>query len=140
MKVVLDSNIIFAALISGNEKYIEIFRLIEIFVPDYIFSEISKYGERIIKKAKIQEDFSKFIHYLFSEITVIPKLTISQENFRKAMELTQDIDEKDAPYVALSLELDIPLWTNDIKLAKGLSQKGYTSIVTNQSIFNLLEM
>ena len=48
MEIVLDSNILFSALISGKEVYIEILRSLDIYVPDFIFNELSKYQERII--------------------------------------------------------------------------------------------
>jgi predicted nucleic acid-binding protein len=44
------------------------------------------------------------------------------------MELCKDIDEKDAPYIALAIELDIPFITNDKKLYTGLKKKGFSRI------------
>lgn len=38
--------------------------------------------------------------------------------------MTKDVDEYDAPFIALSLELEAPLWTGDKKLIKGLERKG----------------
>lgn len=82
MKIVIDSNIIFSALISGEE------------------------------------------------ITVIPKFAVSPDNWHKAYEICKDIDEKDTPFVALSLELEIPLCTNDKKLYEKLKKKGFDNFVT----------
>lgn len=48
MKVVLDSNVLFSALISGKELYIDVFKALQVYVPDFIFGEISKYQEKII--------------------------------------------------------------------------------------------
>ena len=137
MKIVLDSNIIFSALISGKEIYIDIFKILQIYVPDFIFIEISKYEERIIKKTKREKEFISFIKELFSEITVIPRLAISKQNYERAVFLCSDIDLKDTPYIALSIELDMPLWTNDKKLIDGLRNKDYTKIITTEEIFNL---
>ncbi|MDZ7724222.1 MAG: PIN domain-containing protein [candidate division KSB1 bacterium] len=136
MKVVLDSNILFSALISGKESYIDILKVLDVYVPDFIFQELSKYNERILKKTKLKTEISSFVRQLFSEITVIPKFAISKENYRKAENLCQDIDPKDTVYLALSLELDIPLWSNDKELLNGLSQKGYANIITTKEIFN----
>ncbi len=138
MKIVLDSNILFSALISGKELYIDIFKALQIYVPDFIFREISKYEDRIIKKTKVEKQFVFFVRELFSEITVIPKLGILQENYKKALSLCADIDPKDTAYLALSIELDIPLWTNDKVLIQGLIDKGYTKIITTEEIFKLI--
>ncbi|NOY58171.1 MAG: PIN domain-containing protein [Calditrichaeota bacterium] len=137
MKIVLDSNIIFSALISGKELYIDIFRALQIYVPDFLLTEISKYENRILIKTNIRNEFTFFVRELFSEITVIPKFAITKKNYKKASLLCNDIDPKDTPYLALSLELDIPLWTNDKKLINGLLIKGYKNIVTTEEIFKL---
>jgi predicted nucleic acid-binding protein len=137
MKIVLDSNILFSAIISGKNLYIDIFRALEIYVPDFIFAELSKYQERIIKKTKVKEEFASFVKDLFSEIVVIPKLAITQESYEKALLLCSDIDPKDTAYLALSIELDIPLWSNDKKLIDGLINKGYKKIITTEKIFEM---
>jgi hypothetical protein len=36
MKIVLDSNILFSALISGKELYIDIFKALQIYVPNFL--------------------------------------------------------------------------------------------------------
>lgn len=71
---------------------------------------------------------------LFKEITVIPKFAISKENWHEAYGLCADIDEKDTPFVALSLELTVPLWTNDKKLIKGLKKKGFDNLLTTEEL------
>lgn len=137
MKIVADSNILFSALISGKGLWIDIFRSSEIYVPDFIFIELSKYEERIIRRTTLKEDFSMFAKELFSVITVVPRLAICVESQRKAIVLCSDIDPKDSPYVALSIELFIPLWSNDKKLMQGLIRKGYKRIITTEEIFEL---
>lgn len=137
MKIVMDSNILFSALISGKELYVDIFKALKIYVPDFIFREISKYEDRIIKKTQIGNEFTFFVRELFSEITVIPKFAISSDNFKKAATICKDIDPKDTPYLALSIELDIPLWSNDKGLIQGLLDKGYPNIITTEEIFKL---
>jgi len=137
MKIVLDSNILFSALISGKVVYIDILKALEVFVPDFIFIETAKYEKTILRKTKVQEAFSLFVRELFSQITVIPNLGISRDTYKQALSLCEDIDPKDTPYLALSLELDIPLWTNDKKLIEGLSHKGYTKLITTEEVFRL---
>jgi predicted nucleic acid-binding protein len=135
MKVVADSNIIFSSLISGKEVYIDTFRMNEIYVPDVVLLELDKYEKRLIQKTQMnQTEFIKFIQMLFKEITVIPKFAISKENWYEAYRLCKDTDEKDTPFVALSLELAVPLWTNDKKLVKGLKKKGFDSLLTTEEL------
>jgi len=44
---------------------------------------------------------------------------------QKAYDLCFDVDIKDTPFVSLSIDLAIPLWTGDKKLKDGLKQKGF---------------
>ena len=41
------------------------------------------------------------------------------------MHLVHDIDVKDVPNVALTIELDGKIWTGDIELIEGLKAKGF---------------
>ncbi|HAO21267.1 MAG TPA: hypothetical protein DCQ37_12835 [Desulfobacteraceae bacterium] len=47
------------------------------------------------------------------------------------------MDPKDIAYLALSIELDIPLWSNDRKLLEGLEGKGYKKIITTGEVFEI---
>lgn|GEM_PF-2132020 len=80
MKAVIDSNIIFSAIISGKQFYIDIIQSNEFYTPDIVFIELEKYETRIIEKSRLPiEDFRKFVRMLFEKIVVIPKLAISKE-------------------------------------------------------------
>lgn len=139
MDGVVDSNIIFSAIISGNEKYIDIFHYNDLYMPDIVLKELEKYEERIIKKTKLDEFyFRSFVKNLFEEITVIPNVAISKDNFNKASELCKDIDEKDTAFVALSLELNYPLWTNDKELINGLKNKGFNNFIFFENLLEYL--
>lgn len=138
MKVVADANIIFSALISGKNIYLEVFESAEVYVPDFVFIEIARYESRIKQRVHIREYLKSFTQELFSHVTVIPNLAIESGSFMQAHELCKDIDLQDIPFVALSIELSVPLWTNDKKLSDGLSAKGYTNLVSTSVIFELL--
>ena len=139
MKIVVDSNILFSAFISGKEAYLDIFRRNDVYMPDIVLLELNKYEARLIKKTKLKgTDFRLFVHMLFEEVTIIPKFAISDENWKKAYKICKDVDEKDAPFVALSLELKIPLWTNDKALFEGLREKGFSNFIAAEELFTAL--
>ncbi len=140
MKIVIDSNIIFSALISGKEIYVDIFRINDVFIPDIVLLELKKYETRLIKKTRLkQNEFRMFVQTLFEEITIIPKFAISPENWQKAYEICNKIDEKDTPFVALSFELKIPLCSNDKILCKGLKRKGFDNFVTFENLMKIID-
>lgn len=68
-------------------------------------------------------------------LTVVPDLIISVENFERALALCADIDEKDTPYIALSMELDMTLVTRGVKLYDGLLAKGFENVILFDKLF-----
>lgn len=137
MKAVIDSNIIFSAIISGKQFYIDIIQSNEFYTPDIVFIELGKYGTRIIEKSRLPvEEFRKFVKMLFENIVVIPKIAISKENWQKAYNLCKDVDEKDTPYIALSLELSMSVWTNDKGLIDGLRAKDFNQFISTEEFIS----
>jgi len=129
-KYVLDANVVFSALISVKEIFIQLFENNKFFSPDFILVELDKYRTVILKKSKLPiDDLQEFIQKLFQEITIIPALYIIEKNKLKAKELCFDIDEKDTAYVALSIEMNYPLVTRDQKLYEGLKSKGFENVI-----------
>lgn len=71
---------------------------------------------------------------LLRKIELIDLESIRTSTWEKAIELVESVDEFDAPFVALSLEMEAPLWTGDKKLIKGLKAKGVDWILdTNKA-------
>jgi predicted nucleic acid-binding protein len=57
MKLVLDSNNIFSALIKKSRTIdIIISDLFELFAPEYIFNEITKLKELLLRKSKLDKE------------------------------------------------------------------------------------
>ncbi len=106
---VLDANVVFSALISGKELFVQLFEHNKFFAPDFILVEIDKYKTVILKKSKLPiSDLQEFMQKLFMQLTILPGMYILDANKLKAFELCKDIDEKDTAYVALSIELNYP--------------------------------
>ncbi len=140
MKIVIDANIIFSALIKGNPIYIKILNNVDAYAPDFIFIELEKYERRILKKTSNRQKLREIIHKIFKKISIIPKIGLTRANIKKAYNLCKDVDEKDTPYVALSLELDAYLWTNDKKLVNNLRKKGFSKILTTDDLLKIIEL
>ncbi len=134
---VVDANVLFSCLISGRDQYLTWLSDNQIFAPDFVFEELQRYQEIINQRTKLPSDqFQKFTLTVFERITVVPNLLISTESFYQAFMLCRDIDPKDTAYVALSLQLDIPLITRDKPLADGLRNKGFAHIYMLDEFFN----
>jgi len=127
---VLDANIIFSSLLSGKGFYRRVFEKNKFYSPDFAFLEIQKYQQVILSKTQMDADrLQEFTLFIFSKIVFIPAYYVSEKSKKRAYELCAEIDEKDIPYLALSIELNKVLITRDKSLCNGLRRKGYNHVV-----------
>ena len=139
-RYVIDSNILFSAIISTRRIYFELIKNVDLYAPDFALKEIEKYEQLILKKTKLpKKELNDFLIKLFKGVTILPSIIMSRKSKQKAMDLCKDIDEKDTPYIALAIEMDIPFITNDKKLYKGLKKKEFTNIVLLEDIINKIK-
>ncbi|MDZ7899006.1 MAG: PIN domain-containing protein [Arcicella sp.] len=126
---ILDANVLMSMLISGKAVYKSLLKEYTFFSSDFAFIEIEKYKFVIQNKTKNDtENFRNFSYYLFSHVHFIPTYLIEDDVKQKALKLVEDVDIKDVAYVALSIQLDLPLLTRDIPLYEGLRKKGYRNV------------
>ena len=116
MNLIIDANILFAALIRGNiTAELIIDEKVSLFAPEFLLEEFQKYKELILNKtSRTEKEFEEILSIFLSLIRIIP---ISQ--FNLCLEEAENIspDKKDAAYFALALKLKCPIWSND-KLLK----------------------
>ena len=135
---VVEANIIFSSLIkrSNNFKLILLFSKIgiDLYSPEFVFEEINKREEKLLKYSKLNSSELRFlINELFKNIKVVPKSQYeSSLSEAKSMFPTHP---KDATYFALSLKMNIPLWSNE-KLHKKQSK---VKVYSTSELVNLLD-
>ena len=129
--IIIDSNIVLASLRSRDSvlrKKIITTTQYRFTTVNFLFVEIFKYKEKIFKNARAtEEEQLQFLNNVIQRIQFQQEEIISLHNFFEAYHLCKDIDKKDIPFVALSLELDAPLWTRDNILKEHLISKGFTN-------------
>lgn len=69
---------------------------------------------------------------------MVPNLIISNQSYFKAFQLCKGIDEKNTPYLALSIELEIDLLTKDEALIQHIRNQGFTKIISLQEFLTQL--
>lgn len=117
MKLVVDTNILFSFFRENPVRKIiiesPIFNL-DLFVPEYAFSELGEIRKDVIKYACISDN--EFI-FLFGLLRGLVK-TRSIVDFDDCMDEAEKIspDLKDAPFFALALKLGEGIWSNEIGL------------------------
>ncbi len=126
--VVVDTNILFAAL-QKSQSYIR--RQLEktdiqYCAPHFLIVEIFKHKERIIKMSKASpEETYELLTHILHQVNFVNESVISIGDMIAAYRLCNDIDEKDTPFVALTIALEGDLWTRDEVLKQGLIRKGF---------------
>ena len=126
MDLIVDANILFAALITEGMTSELLFREdFHLHAPDYLFSEFEKYREYLKKKTRrSNDDFDELLEVLRRRILLIPIEEI-QPHVEEAIKISPDV--KDVPYIALALKQHIPIWSND----KALKREQDSVIVLN---------
>ena len=137
--LVVDTNIVFSILQKeGITRKLFFFLGVEFYAPNFLMVEIIKYKEKIVSLSTMNEsEFISVVYKVFNKINFVNERLISAENRKKAYEMCKDIDETDTPFVALALELNIPLWSGDKKLVKGLKIKEFNKVLTTSDIKNI---
>ncbi len=123
MDIVVDANVLFSVLISSEGKTAELLfsNKFTLYAPEFIFEEIEKYKEEILKKSNLsEEDFNLALLIIKSRIHIIPA-----SEFKSYLGRAEQIcpDPNDTEYFMLALFLNCPIWSNDKKLAEQESIK-----------------
>jgi predicted nucleic acid-binding protein len=132
LKIIVDTNIIFSYFWerSLTRKILET-KIIEFYTLNYAIDEISKYKNEIINKSKINETkFNKIKEDIAKKIKII-NLNIYKKQINKIKYIP---DKKDIDFIALALELDGVLWSND----KDLKNQNYIKVFNTKEILIIL--
>ncbi len=120
MHVVLDTNILFSALIkdSTTRKLILEYEGIFLF-PEYIFEEAKKYKEEILQKSEMSaDDFNKLLALILKKVIIVP-YEVLEPYRQEAYELVKNIDINDTLFIACALAYEESIiWSNDSHLKK----------------------
>ena len=110
MDLVIDANILFAALIKMSTTSKFLFKH-TLYAPEFIFEEFRKFKDYLKGKTKRTEEGFNELFDLFERNVVL----IRKEEIDPFIEKAEKIspDAKDVVYLALALKLRCSLWSND---------------------------
>ncbi len=116
MDVVVDANVVIAALISPTGHTADLFfsPLLRVFAPELLLEEVEEHKKELLRKTGLSEsDFNSLVAFLARRISFCP-ITEFLSFLPKAKQSSPDPD--DIAYLALALKLCCPLWSNDKQL------------------------
>lgn len=118
MKVVIDSNILFSALIKDSTTRKIILESKQNFLfPSYIFEEIGEHKEELlIKSEMIEEDFYELLNTILQKVTLVTAEQLIPYK-EQAQNIIEKIDIDDITFIACALaNPGSIIWSDDKKL------------------------
>ncbi len=136
---VIDANVLMSILIRGRAGYRPILSFNNFILPNFAFIEIEKHKDILRRKTKMsQNQFTEWTYFVFSQLTILPHYVLEQEIVEKSQTLLEKIDLKDITYVALAMQLDLPLLTRDNSLYEGLRKQGFRKVMLFEDFLQTL--
>ena len=128
MKIIVDTNIVFSAILNSNSRIGKILlnskEHFQFFTCNYLRTEIQRYRNKLLKLTKLTEDqLSELENLLTQHITFIDERLIPQDLLIKTEIQLKAIDPDDTVFVALAKHLEGKLWTGDLQLYNGIKAK-----------------
>jgi len=145
MKVVVDTNIVFSALLSSASQIGKIIvyspkNCFSFYSCSYLRTEILKHLDKLQKYTKLDDiRLFELIQIIEQKITFIDDKLLPKDVLDYAEKLTKDVDYDDLPFIATANYLNAALWTGDKKLIRGLQAKNYNNIKTTEDMAIFLE-
>ncbi len=141
MKLVVDTNIVFSALLKRESRELDILftSMFKFFIPKVLFMELFRHKEKIVQISKLTEDeIYELLYRILEKMEIIDIENVPVKYRKEAYALTKDIDPSDALFIALAMFLDAKLWSGDKKLKDGLEKKGKCIVLTTQDLLRML--
>ena len=119
-KIIVDSNIIFSAVLNLNSHIGQILinggDYYDFYSPAYVRTELLKHAGKIKKITGLTDDsFLEVYELILKNITILNHSILPEKHFKLAVQHCQDIDSDDTIFVGFSEYLEAQLWTGDKK-------------------------
>ncbi|MBI4919626.1 PIN domain-containing protein [archaeon] len=126
MDLIVDANILFAALIKNSFSHQLLFSgKLHLYTSEFIFRELEKHKDELLKKtSRTVEDFYRVLAIFERRVIIVP-LEELVEFVQEAEKISPDPD--DMIYFALALKLNCAIWSEDKKLKKQDQVKVYNT-------------
>jgi predicted nucleic acid-binding protein len=140
MRVVVDTNIVFSAVLNTNSKIAKIILKphsgLNFYATETLRDELFEHKNKLKKIAGYSEtDFLKLSSLIISRVKFINVGFIPAKVLTKAASMMMSIDIDDTEFIALTEHVKGLLWTGDKNLVKGLSRVGWDKIISTNSLY-----
>ena len=142
MKAVVDTDIAFSCFVRSDTLAAEILLhtpgQLLFFSPLLLTKELQRHRAKLKGASKLgDEALDTATKSLLARIVLMDDAAVSFANRDKALSIATGVDEADAPFIALALELDALLWTGDHRLVRGLRRKGFHHVISTVELAHM---
>ena len=140
MKVVVDTNIVFSAMLNHAATIGQVLiygqRQFSFYAPNLVKEELKRHRGKLIAMAEHLDEstFEDIRDEILSCLDFISEEQIPFDYWHNAIPLVRDTDMNDIAFVVLSEYLDAKLWTGDKQLATGLQKQGFKRVITTNEL------
>jgi len=140
MRIVVDTNIAFSAILNTNSRIARIFlqpkSRLNFYSTEQLLTEIEEHKDKLKAISTYSDlELHRAISIITSRIRFINIKLIPKEIYQKAEALTKDVDIDDTEFVALTEHAKAKLWSGDKELLKGLKKKKWNKVVTTEELY-----
>ena len=142
MKIVVDSNIVFSAILNTRSNIGQLIingsNHFDFYTVGLLKEEILNHQPKIQSISRLSDDkFREIYQLIIHNIKFIDDILISGKNIEESLFLVENIDGNDVLFVTLANHLHCKLWTGDKKLISGLKKKGFVRTINTDDLLKL---
>ncbi len=142
MKIVVDTNIVFSAVLNMNSRIADLLMnsdgVFSFYSTNQLLAELEEHQPKLLRlTGRTPVQLREIIWLVTEKIRFIQSVIVPEIHNLTAIELTKNIDVDDAGFVAMTEFLHAKLWTGDKKLMNGLRAKGWANTLSTEEIFLL---
>ena len=144
MKLVVDTNIVFSAVLNSNSRIARILiagkRHFEFHSCAFLHTELLKHRPKLMSLTGLSAaELDEVIDRVTANIRFVDEATLSARLIRDTERVLEKIDLKDVPFVALARKLRARLWTGDKALVRGLETSHRKLAIATVDLWLMME-
>lgn len=136
MQIVIDSNVLFSALIRDSHTRKIILEYDEFFLfPSYIFEELEKHKDELLSKSKMSlEECDSLLDILLGKVVIVLSEMLDR-HYDVAYDIVKEIDPNDVLFVACALAYPGSIiWSED----KNLKRQSKVMVLNTKEITRII--
>ena len=145
MRIVIDTNIAFSAILNTNSRIGAIIlqpgSKLNFYSTEQLYREIREHRQKLKALSGYSDkELDKIIELITGRIRFINPQLISKKAYDQAESLCLEVDVDDTEFVALAEHLKGHLWSGDKELQKGLKEKGWNKFLITSDLVKIVPL